>query len=474
MSATTPQPAGLNIRGDLAKIVGFLVCVEIASGVLQGYYTPIFTDIARNLAIHDADVNWFEASQLMVSAILVPVLAKAGDLYGHKKVLVFATIATAAATWAVAFAPTFATFLVAWSLQGFYVVWLPLEVAIVHRRTSGDERRTRWAAGVLVAALEASVIVAALTSGALADTMGMTTLLLLPAVVVTLAIVVIWFGVPDVPPVETGRLDWLGFGLLAAGLGAIMAGLMVLRLTGVANLWPWALLALGVALFVPFTRVELASPAPLVDLRVFFAPGQWPVQLTATLFGASVLGAQIPLSTFARTDPNVAGYGLGVSASGVSIIIGLYVLSLAVGALTMPLIARRIGTLWSLALGAGLVTVGYLLFLPFHGTYLHTLTNMVIAGIGSGSLVAALPAAAAAAAPSTHTGFVTGMTNTVKTIGGSVASAIYGLALLSTGSLDTAAGHAPLSGYLVVWTICGATALVAAVILARLASRRRP
>ncbi|HBY24384.1 MAG TPA: MFS transporter, partial [Propionibacteriaceae bacterium] len=102
------MPTGSNIRGDLAKIVGFLVCVEIASGVLQGYYTPIFTDIARHLAIHDADVNWFEASQLMVSAILVPVLAKAGDLYGHKKVLVFATIATAAATWAVAFAPTFA------------------------------------------------------------------------------------------------------------------------------------------------------------------------------------------------------------------------------------------------------------------------------------------------------------------------------------------------------------------------------
>ena len=35
----------------LAAIVGFLVCVELASGVLQGYYTPIFSDIADHLSI---------------------------------------------------------------------------------------------------------------------------------------------------------------------------------------------------------------------------------------------------------------------------------------------------------------------------------------------------------------------------------------------------------------------------------------
>lgn len=28
----------------IASIVGFLVCVEIASGTIQGYFTPLFTD----------------------------------------------------------------------------------------------------------------------------------------------------------------------------------------------------------------------------------------------------------------------------------------------------------------------------------------------------------------------------------------------------------------------------------------------
>ena len=54
----------------LAAVVGFLVCVELASGILQGYYTPIFSDIADHLGISDADVNWFEAAQLIVSALV--------------------------------------------------------------------------------------------------------------------------------------------------------------------------------------------------------------------------------------------------------------------------------------------------------------------------------------------------------------------------------------------------------------------
>ena len=46
------------VAPHLVRIVGFLVAVEIASGILQGYYTPIFSDIALHLGIQNADVNW--------------------------------------------------------------------------------------------------------------------------------------------------------------------------------------------------------------------------------------------------------------------------------------------------------------------------------------------------------------------------------------------------------------------------------
>src|SRR3954452_21018224 len=76
-------------------LVGYLVFVEFTSGVLQGYYTPLLTDVARHLGVSDADVNWLEAGQLMLSAIAVPVLAKLGDLYGHRRMLLVAAALTA-------------------------------------------------------------------------------------------------------------------------------------------------------------------------------------------------------------------------------------------------------------------------------------------------------------------------------------------------------------------------------------------
>ena len=62
-------------------------------------------------------------------------------------------------------------------------MWLPLEVAIIHRRTAGSGRQnllTRRAAAILVGALELAVIVGALTSGALVESTSMTVLLMLP------------------------------------------------------------------------------------------------------------------------------------------------------------------------------------------------------------------------------------------------------------------------------------------------------
>ena len=63
------------IKVKLLGIVGFLAAVEIASGTLQGFYTPIVPQITQHLSISTAGANWFEAAQLVVSALIVPVLA---------------------------------------------------------------------------------------------------------------------------------------------------------------------------------------------------------------------------------------------------------------------------------------------------------------------------------------------------------------------------------------------------------------
>lgn len=467
---TTTRPPAQTAARSLAAIVGFLVLVEVASGILQGYYTPIYPQIAEHLSISEGDINWFEAAQLIVSALCIPLLARLGDLIGHKSVLLISTAVTALGSWWLAFAPDFTTFLIGWAIQGAYVVWLPLEIAIIHRRTRDSGRQqllTRRGAAILVGALELAVIIGAVTSGVLVESLDMNVLLAMPAIVVTAVFFVILVGVEQAPGDDTGGIDWTGLTLITVALGVLMGGLVWLRLDGAGSLLGWSTIALSTVVFAAFWRFEQRHPEPIVDVRLLSSPAQWPVQVTAFLFGIPVLGGQIPLSTYAQADPVERGYGLGAEPAFISTLIGLYVVTLAIGAFTLPLTTRLLGGVRrALVVACCLVGLGYLLWLPFNTETWQALVNMGIAGLGSGALVAALPAAAAAAAPPERTGIATGMTNGTKTVGGAIASAVFAIALTATGSLDaTAEEVAPFSGYLTVWAVCAGASFLAALAL---------
>ncbi|MFV0374422.1 MFS transporter [Microbacterium sp.] len=448
--------------------------VEVVSGILQGYYVPLFSDIVVHLGVHDSDVNWFEAGQLLLSALVLPVLAKLGDMYGHKRILLAAAVLTAGASWWLAFADSFWTFLAAWSLQGFYVVWLPLEIALIFERGRRQNRGvslTRRAAGLLVVGLEAGAIAGALAAGRLyAATGDLTLTLMVPAIAVTVIAIVIWLFVPESTPEPGRRLDSAGFVILAWGLLLVTGALAWLRMIGELDLgpsaWWWVLVLLvaGIAVLVWFVRFELRRDDPAVDIRVLRRPEMWPVQATAFLIGISLLGAQGPLSTYAGTDPSL-GYGLGLDATARSNVIGVYLVSLIVGALLFAVTSRRARPRVVLIGAALLVGVGYALFLPFHRELWQVLANLSIAGLGCGALVGALPAAAAAAAPVGQTGVASALTNTTKTIGGTFSSAVFGVVLAAGAGAVASSTAASLGGYLTVWAVCAAGGFVAAALL---------
>ncbi|MCK6081449.1 MFS transporter [Microbacterium sp. EYE_5] len=461
--------------GITAGLIGWFIVVEIVSGILQGFYVPLFSDIVIELGIRDADVNWFEAGQLLLCAIVVPILAKLGDMFGHKRILLVAAVLTALASWGLAFADSFWTFLLFWSLQGFYVVWLPLEIALIFERGRQQNRGvslTRRAAGLLVVGLEAGAIIGALAAGRVYAATGgdLTLTLMVPAVCVTLVAVIIWIFVPESTPSGVRSLDTRGVILLAWGLLLITGALAWMRLIGELQLGgvAWAgvalVLVLGVAVLVWFVRHELRQANPVVDMRVLAQPEMWPVQATAFLVGISLLGAQGPLSTYAGTDSSL-GYGLGLDATERSYVIGLYLVSLIVGAVGFAATSRRLSPRIVLIVAAVLVGVGYALFLPFHVEVWQVLLNLSIAGIGCGALVGAMPAAAAAAAPFGKTGEASGMTNTTKTVGGAFSSAIFGVVLAAGVGAVAGQTASSLGGYMTVWAICAAGGFLAAILL---------
>ena len=57
------------------QTVGFELLSAVGWDVDGGGSGQLFSDIVVQLGIHDSDVNWFEAAQLLLSALVVPVLA---------------------------------------------------------------------------------------------------------------------------------------------------------------------------------------------------------------------------------------------------------------------------------------------------------------------------------------------------------------------------------------------------------------
>lgn len=458
-------------------LIGALAFVEITSGILQGYYVPLTSDIVRYLGLSsDADFNTFEGTQLLFSAMVVPILAKIGDMRGHKRVLLASSALTALASWGVVIAQGPVGFGIAWTLQGFYTVWLPLEIALIFDRGRKEGKAaatTRTASAFLVVALEAGAIVGAVLSGVLFDVFGgedalsaaMPWTLAVPAIAVSLSFFAIVFFVRESTPLPGRTLDARGFALLALALLGITSGLTFLKTNPLSTWWVWALLIAGAAMFWPFIRHCSRTEDPAIDLTVFRQPNMWPVQLTAFLVGLSLLGAQTPLSTFAGTDPEVNGFGLGLSSGARSLLIGGYLLTLIAGAVLFPALSRWLTPRLAIRSAAWCVAAGYGALILLHGSVWQLFPCLAVAGIGSGILMGAMPAAAAAAAPAGQTGIASAMTNTTKTIGGSLASSVFAI-VIPIGAVQVAGNTAGgLAGYMIVWAICAVGAAVAGVLL---------
>jgi hypothetical protein len=76
-------------------LIGCLFLVEIVSGVPQWYFLPLISDLVEWLCVRDADHNWFEAARLLLSALVIPILAKRGDTFGHQRILLVTVVLTA-------------------------------------------------------------------------------------------------------------------------------------------------------------------------------------------------------------------------------------------------------------------------------------------------------------------------------------------------------------------------------------------
>lgn len=204
-------------------------------------------------------------------------------------------------------------------------------------------------------------------------------------------------------------IDVLGIVLLGSGLAVLMVGTVSGRSGWTRPLTIGALVA-AIGLLAAFVLVERRHPAPLLDLNLFRAPDFVAVTAAAFATGAGVISAMSLVSL-------VAARGLGLSAAPTALVMMVW------SGLSVPaaLLARR----WSgtataqLATGFVIIAVGLVTLtgLGGHDGLARLLPGLVVAGIGTGILNAALGRQAVAAVPADRAAMGSGVNNSARFLG---------------------------------------------------------
>lgn len=446
-----------NKTAGVATIVGFLFFVEISSGFLQGYYTPLFSELTTHWGVSDASITWFVTVQTLAAGVCVPILAKLGDIFGHRRILRISVIAVAIGSLIVALSPSYELALLGRVLVGPLAVWLPLEIAIVHSRLS--QTTARRAIGMLVASITLGAVLGSIAAGVVGSKLpSMSMVLLVPVALLVLCAIAVFVAVPESTERANPKIDTIGFVGLGLVMLLIMGGLQTASRGGLA-LATTLLIGGAILVFIAWVWWEKRATAPAIDISIVTKPQLWPAYLISFVLGMLLLGGQTILMTFVGADPAKVGYGFGFPPSKLALITILGVLPATIISFFIANLAKKIGLLGVLATGLVLCIIGAGMLATLNGSLPMIYVAIILNGFGSGLLLAGLPALIAEESPADSTGIATGIYNSLKTLGGAISSAVFGM-VLAIFTIE-GSGASTQTGYVVVWAIGGVSAVLA-------------
>ncbi|MEU0932548.1 MFS transporter [Embleya sp. NPDC005971] len=457
--------------GRVAAVVGFLVVVELLSGVVQSMIPPLLPRLGTDLHIGTGDLNWIGAVQLVAATVCVPLFARLGDLYGHRLLLRVAMVCVVAGSVLVAWAPSFEVLLLGRVLQGPLAALLPLEIGLVRGRLTAEGARK--SVGMLVGALTCGTGIGFVASGLLGEALSnVHAILWVPAIATIVCAALTFVLVPDTDTRAPGGVDWAGAALLSGGLAALMLGFS----RGADHGWnqpdTLALFTASAILLAAWVMVELRVEHPVVDIRTATRRSLWPVYTAALILGVTLYASKTAAALFLAAPPKKLGYGFGYDTLTIGWMLLPAALCAFLGSALAPRIARAIGSRAVLVVGSASIASGFVFLALAHGEPWQFIVADVALGLGLGLGLSMLPVLVLDSSAADRTGVDTGIYSTAKTLGGSLSGAVFAAVLTS---MTVKGGRFPSeTAYETVWWISAGVSLLIAATAAVLTTTPRP
>jgi EmrB/QacA subfamily drug resistance transporter len=427
MSGTRAAPAPpLVLRPHLPLgVVVAIACLAQFMVVLDS--TIVTVALPKMQAGLDLSVN---QQQWVVSGYLIPLggflllAARAGDLFGRKRVFLFGAVVFTAASLAGGLASDPAMLLAARIVQGTGAAALaPTSLSLITATHTDEHQRQRalalWSIMGGAAGLAGLVLGGVLT----AELSWRWVLFVNIPLGAGLLVAAVFSLLPAPASTERLRLDLPGALSVTLGIGALTYGLSQASADGWGAPSVVTALVAAAALIAGFVAVEATSSRPLIPLALFRLRGLRIGNLLMLCMGVTMTAAFFFLSLYLQE-------ALGYSALRT----GLALLPTTVILIAGGLAARRLVPVAGprlLLLAGGLITAAsfaWLAGVPAHPAYLaHILGPALIAGVGLSLMLLPVTLTGTAGVDPKDAGAAAGLLNTSRQLGGAI-----GLAVLVT------------------------------------------
>lgn len=374
--------------------------------VLMDYTAPLtaLPGLTSALDASRSEQTWLVNSLPLGLAALLLVSGALADDFGRRRMFVAGTVALAIALGLSAMAPDALTFILARIVQGAAgAAVLATSLALLAEAYDGAARL--HALGVWGAAVGAGIASGPLVSGAFGADHWAGPYWLFAAVTAVIAVVARGTLSESRTP-AVARPDVIGAVTFGGGLTALLAALTEGR-SGWGSPLVLGLLAVAFLLVAGFAVMQTKVRRPLVDPTLFRHPPFLASTIGALVTGVAIIGLMSYLPTVLQLSGGFAALAtawLFVFWSGTAALVAYH--------------SRRLGltSVRQLSIGFVLAALGPLSWLGGldSGDWVRLVPGLVLAGIGSGLVNAALPRLAVESVPTTRTAMGSGANNTAR------------------------------------------------------------
>jgi hypothetical protein len=270
-------------------------------------------------------------------------------------------------------------------------------------------------------------------------------------------------GCPESKASHRARLDVPGVVLLALGTSALLAGLTEGR-EGWTRPLVVVLLVAGVVLLGAFVVTELRSDHAMIDLGLFRRPAFAAVTVAALATGGGIIALLSFVSGF-------AGIALGLPPTTTAWLM----LAWSGPSVLAALAARRLPHHWTgrarMGIALVVIAVGQLMLWGIDASSgaWRFVPGLLLAGVASGVLNAALGREAVASVPPTQAGLGSGANNTARYLGSALGVTVVSVVAAPSGTVTPAT---LVDGWNRAALVTAAVSLVGALVVLLVGERR--